>query len=266
MPQGPLIAKPAPHSQRFFKDCARLLALGLILFGLYRLPSSYNPLVRADLATFVLFDYLLRSAGRSWGNLSALLNSESADLAMYIAVLGLSSIALVQLPSEKKRGECWRLALYYLLLTLAGYSFKALVQKVFALNRLSPTLDQPGAFRLCREQFSFDFKDRSRRCFPGDHALFLFSWALFWSAGYPRWCRWSALGIAILFSLPRLLVSGHWLTDLVLGGWLTAWIFARLLFVSPWWNRPPREGVRVNFCQKISGLDGRESRSGSNGH
>ena len=244
-----------PFLQRFCLSCTYFLILGLALWGLYYLPSSLNPLALIDQQVFSLFNSLLAGGGY-WAFGSALLNSEKTDLAMYFAVFGISAAALRHLPAGEKRRECWRLALYYILLTIAGLGFKTLVQKYFVFNRLSPTLTQPNAFRLCKEGFTFTFKDSSRRSFPGDHALFLFSWAMFWSRSYPRWAWWGSIGVAFCFSLPRLFVSGHWATDLLLGGWLPAFAFAKLLFANPFWNRTPAQqfqaGVKCDRGLKIA--------------
>lgn len=238
---------PPPYStfkwstHRVYLICAYFLILGSALWGLCCLPTSMNPLTLIDQQVFLFFNALLKQGG-CWAYWSALLNSENADFAMYIAILGLSTTALMYLPAGERRRESWRLAIYYLLLTIAGLGFKTLVQKCFDFNRLSPTLAKPDAFCLCKGDFPFAFKDSSRRSFPGDHALFLFSWAMFWSRNYPRWTWAGSICIAAFFSLPRLLVSGHWASDLLLGGWLPAWAFAQLLFAMPFWNRlPPQQ-------------------------
>lgn len=200
-------------------------ALPLFLIAIWWLPKLYNPYSAADEFTAKALQLPLQLY-RPWQIICAYLNADLFDAAMYIAIIGHTLFAFWQLPSFEKREEIKRFILYYFLLSFAQYCFKQLLHTAFQWHRLSPSLSLINAVRVPADSIGLIFKDASRRSFPGDHALFLFSWALFWYKGYSKAILTSALIIASFFSLPRLLIGGHWLSDLILGGVLPAWIFA----------------------------------------
>lgn len=191
------------------------------------LPNKINPHFYLDQWTAHSLQVPLR-ASYTWRSISAWGNADLFDALMYLGVIGVTFQAFYQIPKGIKLREISRFFIYYLLLSFAGYVFKHLLHSVWHYHRLSPSLSLTNALRIPQETISVYFKDSSRRSFPGDHALFLFSWALFWSWGYPRSIAIKALIVAAFFSFPRLLLGGHWLSDLTLGSFVPAWIFAQI--------------------------------------
>ncbi len=209
----------------------RPLSLLLILIGSWWLPKPYNLHLFIDEITAGNLQWLLRLS-RTWQLICAFLNADLFDGAMYSAIIAFTVFAFWQVPSHKKRSAIRRFLLYYTLLSIGQYGFKYLLHTTLHFHRLSPTLSLADIARIDPGAIGIYFKDSSRRSFPGDHALFLFGWAMFWMRGYSRaLCGW-ALAIASFFSLPRLLIGGHWFSDLTLGGILPAWIFAKIALGS----------------------------------
>jgi len=85
-------------------------------------------------------------------------------------------------------------------------------------NRQSPTLVLEPKVWLSRTVVTgLNIRDNSTTCFPGDHAMTLYFWtAYFWRYG-GRKLGVAALGLAILFSIPRLIGGAHWLSDELVG-------------------------------------------------
>ncbi len=84
-------------------------------------------------------------------------------------------------------------------------------------QRKSPSLVLEGGIRLSEIITSFDFKDASKDCFPGDHAaVLLCSTVYFFIFGNKK--QGILAGFVLLpFILPRLVVGAHWFTDCLVG-------------------------------------------------
>lgn len=76
-------------------------------------------------------------------------------------------------------------------------------------------------------------KDRSGNSFPGDHATVLWMVTLcFWYFGGRRYGL-AALGVALLFVLPRLFAGAHWFTDVTAGALALSLASAAILLYTP---------------------------------
>jgi putative acetyltransferase len=107
--------------------------------------------------------------------------------------------------------------------------------KIEALRtyRASPTLEREEAVRLNEEITWIEFKIASPLSFPGDHDIFLFMLAIFfWYYGGRRYGLPYAVG-TIIFTLPRMVVGAHWLTDNLVGAGFIALGSMSLLLATP---------------------------------
>jgi membrane-associated phospholipid phosphatase len=126
---------------------------------------------------------------------------------------------------------------------------RLMVQKIFHLGRMSPLAVLPNLVNI-NDLISWT-KIRNVSCasFPGDHGstVFMFVISMFHLVGYRR------AALALLFSIPvllaRLVVSGHWLSDIVLGSIPLALFNLGWLFYTPLFR-----GVinKLNFSIKRS--------------
>lgn len=103
---------------------------------------------------------------------------------------------------------------------------------LFDFRRPSASLEIPeGVVKLSDlEYITWSLKEVSSCSFPGDHGAVLFACAIY-IARFATW-RWgiAAFLVAILFTLPRLVVGAHWATDILVGSAFTAllgssWVF-----------------------------------------
>lgn len=104
----------------------------------------------------------------------------------------------------------------------------------FDFDRDSPSLVFTGATILTQEIWGLTPRVSSGHSFPGDHAAVLICWAVYIS--YFRGKAWSvfAVGMALVFVLPRLIVGGHWLSDVFVGGLMLALITFSCAIFTPW--------------------------------
>ena len=106
---------------------------------------------------------------------------------------------------------------------------------IYTFERLSPTLHESiiSPYRMT-QVFSFSTKDSSGMSFPSDHSTVLmiicgFIWF------YTRKAKYiiPAIITTIVFSIPRLVGGGHWITDVIVGGAVTTSIFLGICFCTP---------------------------------
>ena len=113
------------------------------------------------------------------------------------------------------------------------------------ISRNSPTVVDKEAFRLSTIVEWIKVKDHSSKSFPGDHATTatLFACLIFHLFGWKFGLF--AVGYAIFFCLPRLVVGAHWFTDILIGSTLIATITSSLAFGTPFASKC------IQFIEKI---------------
>lgn len=80
----------------------------------------------------------------------------------------------------------------------------------------SPTLTFENINRVS-ELTGIPTKDASSDSFPGDHGMMLMIFACFMLRYFSRGAFAIALLIVVLFSMPRIMIGAHWLTDIAVG-------------------------------------------------
>ena len=195
----------------FFIACN---AVALALVASWYLPGFREAWVPLDIAVFQVLNGSLAD-GRAWQIFWAVANTRSFDAAAALVILALYSVHLFG--SGSRVGLVRRFAQGMVILFTVLVAVQ--VSKTFlGYGRYSPSLSVEGAIRLTEIVSSFEFKDFSRDCFPGDHGISLIVFtALLWHYVGRRFGL-LMLGLSLFLLLPRLVVGAHWLTDHVVGG------------------------------------------------
>ncbi|MCK5226999.1 MAG: phosphatase PAP2 family protein [Desulfobulbaceae bacterium] len=200
---------------------------------------------RLDNAVFYFLNGSLQD-GRSWQFFWAVANNRLFDLVPAMCMLGVffhflfaGNIEGVQ----RREGLQRRVAVGIFMVVYSGLTTVALSEIFCSIDRLSPTLVLEHSIRLSELFPDIPLKDASSVSFPGDHATILFLFAAFmWYYGGIQYGL-AGLLLSVVFSLPRLVGGGHWLTDDVVGG---GFIF---LTAVGWALFTPLHGVTINFLE-----------------
>lgn len=101
------------------------------------------------------------------------------------------------------------------------------IANTISIKRDSPSLVHGHYVALSEVIPGLDnVKDSSRRSFPGDHAMTLILFALYFLYFMKnKFLKYIPILIAIFFSLPRIISGGHWLTDTIMGSFSIAVFF-----------------------------------------
>lgn len=116
-----------------------------------------------------------------------------------------------------------------MLVALVAFTREFLFQDI---TRDSPSLILKP-FTMLSEQTPLDPKDYSSQSFPGDHATVLATFTLLlWHFAGRRYGL-ASTALAILFVLPRLISGAHWLSDVLIGGVVTALVAVPVMIFTP---------------------------------
>ncbi|MDE1168537.1 MAG: phosphatase PAP2 family protein [Pseudomonas sp.] len=115
-------------------------------------------------------------------------------------------------------------------------SISLVVKDAVHLSDLYPNLDK-----------HVQIKDASSQSFPGDHASVLLIWAMFMGVFATRFGQYLTIwGLAVLFSLPRLVAGAHWGQDDYIGGVLMA------LLALGWSYYTPFAAIASNWLVRVT--------------
>jgi membrane-associated phospholipid phosphatase len=129
------------------------------------------------------------------------------------------------------------------MLTLILFVGKQIADAI-PVSRPSPTLVYPDALRLSLLVPDIRAKDFAYDAFPGDHALVLLLCAGVFTYFLPRAHAVAAWFLALVFSIPRLVGGGHWLTDIIVGSVSVA------LLVLSWALATPLHRVMTDMFER----------------
>ncbi len=110
-------------------------------------------------------------------------------------------------------------------------------------HRLSPSLALDGGVRLSEIITSFEFKDKSKDCFPGDHAAVLICSTIYFFIYGNKKLGIISCFVLLPFILPRLVVGAHWFTDCLVGS-----TFILITSMNIWINIP---AIKEKLCKNI---------------
>lgn len=171
----------------------------------------------------------LATSGR-WQVFWALANNRMVDIVSALAFIGLYGMFVRRHREEKLNRSIAR----GLLLTGMVIAAKQITEALATLiGRKSPTLVYPEAIRLSELVPEIPTKDVGNVVFPGDHATILLVCAGVVTFYLPLRYAVSAWIAAAIFSAPRLVGGGHWLTDNIVGSAAVAAFMLAYVFATP---------------------------------
>jgi Kdo2-lipid A phosphotransferase len=158
-----------------------------------------------------------------------------------IFMLLLNIIAVLLLP-KSKRSKAWGIILYcWLSFQLILLANNLLFQKIFSINRDSPSIVLEGSIKISEILNNNNLKDYSNNSFPAGHALVLTYWALFINLYGNKVIKIIAIITAILLIMPRMITGAHWFSDTACS-LLLGWIYFKL---SIWLAN---KNDRIKYC------------------
>lgn len=110
---------------------------------------------------------------------------------------------------------------------------RKLIPKTLSYKRPSPSLVLPNYVRVNTVIPEAKTKDQSDHSFPGDHAvtcaLFIFTVGFL----FGRRQGLKAFTCSLPIVIARVALGAHWLTDVVIGGFLPAYFYLTLIYYTP---------------------------------
>lgn len=205
---------------------------------------------RVDRVVFFALNGSLEGGG-PWAFFWAICNNRLFDFLPAFIMIG---IYLHFMLAENRAHLRKRLAMAIFIVFYSFIILELLKETVCEIDRLSPTMVLEGVILLSELFPELSLKDASSVSFPGDHAAVLLLFASF------MWCYGGvkygvvATATALIFSLPRLVDGGHWLTDDLVGGGFIA------LTAIAWVFGPPLQANVVAWLEKRLYFIGRQYR------
>lgn len=207
---------------------------GLVLFLSWLLPPTAGQWQSLDEATYRWLNGSLQQnslATLFW----AWLNTRAADLVAAVLLYTLGIVAAGRM-AHAQRTRFFHRALAMMVVMVMVSTVEYLIEfGLFAYHRASPTMVLDHGVRL--SQVVPAAKDISNQSFPGDHGYVLICVTMLFALTAPRRFAWAAMGIAVFFSLPRVIGGAHWLTDIVVGSSAKVLLTTGWLFATPLWDR-----------------------------
>ena len=205
--------------------------LALLLLASWWFKDSGTRLLWDQLDQSVFFNLNGSLAeGESWQRFWAIANNRAFDLVSAILVMLLYARFSL---AEGGKYLTERIAVFILVFLFTLLMIEISNGTLEELARKSPSLVLEPVYRLTELVPDIKTKDYSGSSFPGDHATVLIMWTgYFWFLAGTRYGL-TALLIAILFSMPRVVAGAHWFTDDVVGSGVVALTGLGWLFYTP---------------------------------
>ncbi len=187
-----------------------------------------------DAADLQVFRWLNNSlaVGYWWQLIWAVANWRGFDLVAGSCIVMLLAYSIKTSPQRSLLAGWISVAL----LALAALAVKVVVEGLVVrgglmYHRASPTVALNGSFLMSELVPWIKAKERSPWSFPSDHGAVLLAVMFYLWYGGRRTIAVAGTLLAVVFSLPRLVSGGHWMTDIVVGSsamalLTTAWVMA----------------------------------------
>ncbi|CNE15665.1 phosphatase PAP2 family protein [Yersinia nurmii] len=200
--------------------------LGIALFLSWYLPENHGWWFGPDSAIFHYFNKHLLSSP-TFLHVVAVTNNRAFDV---ISLLCMGALYLYFFLKENPAGRRRLIVMGFVMLLTAVFLNQ--LGHLLPVKRPSPTLVFENINRVS-ELIGIPTKDASSDSFPGDHGMMLIIFACFMLRYFSRGAFAIALVIAIVFSLPRIMIGAHWFTDIAIGALSVVLVGASWILLTP---------------------------------
>ncbi|MBZ5487080.1 phosphatase PAP2 family protein [Halomonas aquamarina] len=196
--------------------------LGLALILSWWLPSVLF-WTKLDDDVFFFFNQFISPVYPRWVEALALLNTRAFDKVMFGVLLVMLFFAMLR----DRNGSWPKWLAIGLIMSAVGALLGEMLHMHLLMARPSPTLWHDGV-NLLNDYTYLDAKATASNSFPSDHGLLAMIFASFMLRFADRLIASLAVAVAIFVTLPRIMVGGHWVSDVYFGA------LAIALVVLPW--------------------------------
>lgn len=211
--------------------------LGIALFLSWYLPTNHGFWFPIDSSIFFFFNEHL-ATNRTFLYLVAYTNNRAFDA---IALLSMGLLYLSFFVKRDGYGKRRMLILGVVILSTAVILNQ--LGHLLPVQRASPTHFFENINRV-GELTGINTKDSSRDSFPGDHGMMLIIFAVFMLRYFTVRSFIIALGIFVIFILPRIMIGAHWFSDIAVGS------LSVVLVGLSWWLLTPASDALLNLLDK----------------
>ena len=211
--------------------------LGIALFLSWYLPTNHGFWFPIDSSIFFFFNEHL-ATNRTFLYLVAYTNNRAFDA---IALLSMGLLYLSFFVKRDGYGKRRMLILGVVILFTAVILNQ--LGHLLPVQRASPTHFFENINRV-GELTGINTKDSSRDSFPGDHGMMLIIFAVFMLRYFTVRSFIIALGIFVIFILPRIMIGAHWFSDIAVGS------LSVVLVGLCWWLLTPASYALLNLLDK----------------
>ena len=187
--------------------------LGLALFFSWYLPDGHGFWFTLDSSIYLFFNNLM-VRNHAFAVILAITNYRAFDVISLLAMGALYLYYFLRADHQEK----YRLVSIGIVMLLSAVILNQLGHLI-PVSHVSPTLffdGRPGVVRIS-SLVAIPTKDASSDSFPGDHGMMLMIFAVFMWRYFGLRAFLGGLLILLVFSLPRVMIGAHWLTDIVVG-------------------------------------------------
>ncbi|RUR39538.1 phosphatase PAP2 family protein [Vreelandella populi] len=196
--------------------------LGLVLILSWWLPSLLF-WTKLDDDVFFFFNQFISPVYPRWIEVLALFNTRTFDKIMFGVLLVMLFLAMLR----DRNGSWPKWLAIGLIMSAVGALLGELLHVHLLMARPSPTIVHDGA-NLLTDYTYMNAKATAANSFPSDHGLLAMVFASFMLRFADRLIALVAVAITIFVTLPRIMVGGHWVSDVYFGA------LAIALVVLPW--------------------------------
>jgi membrane-associated phospholipid phosphatase len=188
-----------------------------------------------DRLDFAVFRAMNRSLeiGFEWQLFWAITNIRAMDALPAILILTIFVDSIWGLRREAQNRSWALFGTLVLIVATAPFAMDAIVNSWLHYNRPSPTLVYDSAHRLSELVPWINTKDASPFSFSGNHAFILATITTYFWYVCRRNEAWLATAVAVVFVMPRLVSGAHWITDIVIGGVVPAFVITSIVYATP---------------------------------